>query len=88
MIDKFKLFFDKNVFLRIITGIFFIVPFVFFIINGSYLFIFYFLLILSILIEELNNMAIHKISLKLRTVMLFPTSCTSYFQFGSLIAFH
>ena len=69
MIDKLKLFFDKNVFLRIITGIFFIVPFVFFIINGSYLFIFYFLLILSILIEELNNMAIHKISLKLRFLL-------------------
>ena len=69
MIDKFKLFFDKNVFLRIITGIFFIVPFVFFIINGSYLFIFYFLLILSILIEELNNMAIQKISLKLRFLL-------------------
>ena len=69
MIDKFKLFFDKNVFLRIITGIFFIVPFVFFIINGSYLFIFYFLLILSILIEELNNMAMQKISLKLRFLL-------------------
>ena len=69
MIDKIKLFFDKNVSLRIITGIFFIVPFVFFIINGSYLFIFYFLLILSILIEELNNMTIRKISLKLRFLL-------------------
>ena len=69
MIDKIKLFFDKNVFLRIITGIFFIVPFICFIINGSYLFIFYFLLILSILIEELNSMAIQKISLKLRFLL-------------------
>ena len=69
MIDKLKLFFDKNVFLRIITGILFIVPFVFFIINGSYFFIFYFLLILSILIEELNNMTIQKISLKIRFLL-------------------
>jgi len=66
MINKLKLFFDKNVLLRIITGIFFIIPFVLFIMNGSYIFIIYFLLILSILIEELNSMAVQKISLKLR----------------------
>ena len=69
MIDKFKLFFDKNVFLRIITGIFFIVPFIFFIINGSYLFIFYFLLLLSILIHELSNATINKTSFNLRFIL-------------------
>ena len=71
MIDNLKLFFDKNIFLRIITGIFFIIPFILFTINGSYLFIFYFLLILSILIEELNSVAINKISLKLRFTLTF-----------------
>tara|TARA_B110000444_G_scaffold209330_1_gene204113 strand:- start:576 stop:1259 length:684 start_codon:yes stop_codon:yes gene_type:complete len=71
MIDNLKLFFDKNIFLRIITGIFFIIPFILFTINGSYLFIFYFLLILSILIEELNSVAINKISHKLRFTLTF-----------------
>jgi len=66
MINKIKLFFDKDVFLRIITGIIFVLPFILFIINGGYLFIFYFLLILSILIYELNNAALNKISFKLR----------------------
>ena len=69
MIYKLILFFDKNVFLRIITGIFFIIPFVFSIINGSFLFIFYFLLILSILIEELNSRAHQKISFKFRFLL-------------------
>ena len=66
MINKIKLFFDKDVFLRIVTGIIFIFPFILFIIKGGYLFIFYFLLILSILIHELNNVALNKISFKLR----------------------
>ena len=71
MIDKIKIFFDANIFYRIITGIFFIIPFILFILNGSYLFILYFLLILSILIEELNSASINKISLKLRFLLTF-----------------
>lgn len=71
MINRIKLFFDKNVFHRIITGILFIVPFILFILNGSYLFIFYFLLVLSILIEEFNVEAINKINSKLRFLLTF-----------------
>jgi len=70
MIDSFKNFFDKNIFIRIVTGIFFIVPFILFIINGSYLFIFYFLLELSIMIQELNSVAYNKISFKLRFLLI------------------
>ncbi len=70
MIDSFKNFFDKNIFIRIVTGIFFIVPFILFIINGSYLFIFYFLLVLSIMIQELNSVAYNKISFKLRFLLI------------------
>ena len=70
MISKIKLFFDKNVFLRIVTGIFFIVPFVLLIIDGGYLFIFYFLLILSILIHELNSVASKKIGFTLRFTLI------------------
>ena len=71
MINKVKFFFDKNIFHRIITGIFFIIPFILFIFNSGYLFIFYFILILSILMEELNSAAINKINLNLRILLNF-----------------
>ena len=82
MINKIKLFFDRNLLLRIITGIFFIVPFVLLIINGGYLFIIYFLLILSILIYELVNVtsAVSKISYKLR-LLLITVLILSIFHF-------
>tara|TARA_B110000483_G_scaffold194704_1_gene232070 strand:+ start:319 stop:1002 length:684 start_codon:yes stop_codon:yes gene_type:complete len=70
MIDKIIFFFDKDIFSRIITGIFFVVPFVLFILNGGYLFIFYFLLLLAIIIEELNSTAVKKISFKLRFLLI------------------
>ena len=77
MINKIKFFFDKDVYLRIVTGIIFIFPFILLVINGGYLFIFYFLLILSILIHELNNVALNKISSKLRyfliLILIFST---------------
>ena len=82
MINKIKLFFDRNLLLRIITGIFFVVPFVLLIINGGYLFIIYFLLILSILIYELVNVtsAVSKISYKLR-LLLITVLILSIFHF-------
>ena len=60
MIKNIKEFFDKNVFNRIFSGILFIVPFIFFIIKGDYYFIIYFLIILSILIDEFINVTINK----------------------------
>ena len=63
MIKNIKEFFDKNLFNRIFSGILFIVPFVFFIIKGDYYFIIYFLIILSILIDEFINVVIDKITL-------------------------
>ena len=69
MINRLILFFDKNIFLRIITGILFIIPFILTIINGSYLFILYFILILSVLMEELNSMATQYISFKIRFLL-------------------
>jgi len=63
MIKNIKEFFDKNLFNRIFSGILFIVPFVFFIIKGDYYFIIYFLIILSILIDEFINVAIDKVTL-------------------------
>jgi phosphatidate cytidylyltransferase len=63
MIKNIKEFFDKNLFNRIFSGILFIVPFVFLIIKGDYYFIIYFLIILSILIDEFINVVIDKITL-------------------------
>ena len=61
MIKNLKDFFDKNVFNRIFSGILFVIPFIFFIIKGDYYFIIYFLIILSILIEEFLNETANKI---------------------------
>ena len=82
MTKRIKLFFDKNLFLRIITGVFFVSSFIFFIFNGSYLFISYFLLLLSILIHELNSASTNKISFKLRlTLSLILIFIIFYFIF-------
>ena len=61
MIDNLKNFFDKNILNRIITGIFFVIPFIYSIIQGGYIFIIYFLLILAILIYELINSTVNKL---------------------------
>ena len=80
MIKNLKEFFDKNVFDRILFGILFIVPFVFFIIIGNYYFIIYFLIILSILIDELVNAAKHKIS-SIKIILLSFFLIISLFHF-------
>ena len=61
MINNLKNFFDRNILNRIITGIFFVIPFVYSIIQGGYIFIIYFLLILAILIYELINSTVNKL---------------------------
>lgn len=71
MISNIKEFFDKNVFNRIFSGILFIVPFIFFIIKGDYYFIIYFLIILSILIDEFINVTINKVTLVKRIFFSF-----------------
>lgn len=62
MIKNLKEFFDRNIFNRIFSGILFVVPFVFFILNGNYYFIIFFLIILSILIDEFINVTANKIN--------------------------
>ena len=71
MIKNIKEFFDKNLFNRIFSGILFIVPFVFLIIKGDYYFIIYFLIILSILIDEFINVTINKVTLVKRIFFSF-----------------
>ena len=69
MINNLKNFFDRNVLNRIITGIFFVIPFVYSIIQGGYIFIIYFLLILVILIYELINSTVNKLGFITRVIL-------------------
>ena len=71
MIRSIKEFFDKNVFTRVYSGILFVTPFIFFIIKGDYYFIIYFLIILSIIIDEFINVTVDKISLIKRILFSF-----------------
>ena len=70
MIKNLKEFFDKNVFNRIFSGILFVVPFIFFIIKGDYYFIIYFLIVLSILIDEFINETANKVNLIKRILFI------------------
>ena len=70
MIKNLKEFFDRNIFNRIFSGILYVVPFVFFILNGDYYFIIYFLIILSILIDEFINETANKINLIKRILFI------------------
>ena len=80
MINNLKNFFDRNVLNRIITGIFFIIPFVYSIIQGGYIFIIYFLLILALLIYELINSTVNKLGF-VTIVMLQLILIISIFHF-------
>lgn len=80
MINNLKFFFDKNTLTRIITGIFFVVPFVLCIIKGGYLFIAYFLLILSILLYELKKVKLKKNNLMIK-LTLIALIILSFFHF-------
>lgn len=52
MIEIIKNFFNKNVYERIVSGIFFIIPFVFLIIEGGLFFVLFFIILLVIIIFE------------------------------------
>ena len=80
MIKNLKDFFDKNVFNRIFSGILFVVPFIFFIIKGDYYFIIYFLIILSILIDEFINETANKVNL-IKRILFICFLITSIFHF-------
>ena len=71
MIDKLKTFFDANIYNRIISGIFFVIPFIYFIIQGGYLFVVFFLLILSIIIYEFMSVSKTKLNFINKIFILF-----------------
>ena len=80
MISEIKNFFNRNVFNRIISGIFFIIPFLFSIIEGGIIFVSFFISLLAIIIYEFNNSTGNKIKniLKILIIFLF---ILSFFHF-------
>jgi phosphatidate cytidylyltransferase len=66
MIELIKNFFNQNVYERIISGIFFVIPFIYLIFKGGSYFVLFFVLLLVIIIYEFNISTIKKISLPFR----------------------
>ena len=66
MIKLIKNFFNQNVYERIVSGIFFVVPFIYLIFKGGNYFVLFFILLLVIIIYEFNTSTNKKISLPLR----------------------
>ncbi len=80
MIKIIKNFFNKNVFYRIISGIFFVIPFVYSIISGGIFFVLFFILILIMIIYEFNESSRNKIQLSLRCLIIL-LFIISFFHF-------
>ena len=80
MIKLIKNFFNQNVYERIISGIFFVIPFICLTFKGGVYFVIFFILLLVIVINEFNTSTKHKIKLWLR-VLIISMFITSFFHF-------
>ncbi len=80
MIKSIQNFFNINIYYRIISGIFFTIPFIFAIINGGIFFVLFFTLLLIITIDEFNLSTRNKIrtSFKIFISLIF---IISFFHF-------
>ncbi len=80
MIEILKNFFNLNVYQRIISGIFFIIPFIYLIFEGGIYFVLFFILLLVIIIYEFNAVTSKKISPLLR-YLISLMFIASFFHF-------
>ncbi len=80
MIKLIKNFFNKNVYERILSGIFFVVPFIYLILKGGTYFVLFFILLLVIIIYEFNTSSSNKISIWLRFLIIIMF-IISFFHF-------
>ena len=80
MIEIIKNFFNQNVYERILSGIFFAVPFIYLTLKGGSYFVLFFILLLVIIIYEFNTSTKNKTSLLIRLfiILLF---IISFFHF-------
>ena len=80
MIKIIKNFFNWNIYNRIISGIFFVTPFIFSIFKGGIFFVLFFIFLLVMVIYEFNMSSKNKIRLSIRfIVVLF--FIVSFFHF-------
>ena len=80
MIEHIKNFFNQNVYERILSGIFFVVPFIYLIFKGGNYFVIFFIFLLAIIIYEFNTSTSKKLSLALRFLITF-IFIVSFFHF-------
>ncbi len=80
MIELIKNFFNPNVYKRMISGIFFTVPFIYLIFKGGAYFVVFFILLLVVIIYEFNTSSKNKISLWLR-FLIITMFIISFFHF-------
>ncbi len=80
MIEIIKNFFNQNIYNRIISGIFFVIPFIFSIFKGGIFFVLFFIFLLVMVIYEFNMSSKNKIRLHLRFIVIL-FFITSFFHF-------
>tara|TARA_A100001011_G_C14203119_1_gene796572 strand:- start:61 stop:744 length:684 start_codon:yes stop_codon:yes gene_type:complete len=80
MIEHIKNFFNQNVYERILSGIFFVIPFIYLIFKGGNYFVIFFIFLLAIIIYEFNTSTSKKLSLALRFLITF-IFIVSFFHF-------
>ena len=80
MIKLIKNFFNQNVYERIISGIFFVIPFIYLIFKGGIYFVIFFILLLVIIINEFNASTKNKLSFVLR-LLIISMFIISFFHF-------
>ena len=80
MIKLIKNFFNQNVYERIISGIFFVIPFIYLIFKGGIYFVIFFILLLVIIINEFNASTKNKLSFVLR-LLIITMFIISFFHF-------
>ena len=80
MIKLIKNFFNQNVYERIISGIFFVIPFIYLTFKGGVYFVIFFILLLVIIINEFNTSTKNKINFWLR-ILIVSMFIASFFHF-------
>ena len=80
MIKSIQNFFNRNVYERIVSGIFFTVPFIYLIFIGGIYFVLFFISLLAIIIYEFNTSSKNKISIWLRFLIIIMF-IISFFHF-------
>ena len=80
MIESVKIFFNQNIYERVISGILFIIPFIFLLFEGGNYFVLFFTILLAVAIYEFNTASKNKIKLPFR-IFIIILIIISFFHF-------